>query len=134
MKGPAHRGRVDVTLMVLYLGMALPLQVWASLAGPLPWMNYGHGWASTLAYGVGAPVVAYLLWRRSPRARLAAYVFLFFDALRSTRLAHWLPLALDLAIILYLQTSAMRRLYPSMWSRVSAALGRGWHGRAWRGR
>lgn len=131
MKGLAHRGRADVALMVLYLGMALPLQAWASLMGPLPWMNYGHGWASTLAYGVGAPVVAYLLWRRSPRARLAAYVFLSIDGLRSARLAHWLPLALDLAIILYLQTPAMRRLYPSMWSRAGAALARGL---AWRGR
>lgn len=130
MKWLASRGRPDVALMVLYLGMALPFQVWASLMGPLPWMNYGHGWTRTLAYGFGAPIAAYLLWRRRPRGRLAAYAVLSFDGLRSARLAHWLPLALDLSIILYLQTPAMRRLYPSMWSRASAALGRGRLGRA----
>lgn len=128
MKVLAHATRPDVALMMLYLCMALPLQVWAWLAGPLPWMNYGHGWPRLLAYGVGGPVVAYLLWEGSPRARLAAYVFLSFDLLRSLRAAHWVPLALDLAFILYLQTPAMRRLYPSMWSRTRVALSQGLRG------
>ncbi|MFQ5873031.1 MAG: hypothetical protein ACE5JL_04430, partial [Dehalococcoidia bacterium] len=91
------------------------------LVAPLPLLNYGPPlWSSFLAYAVGAPYVGYLLWRRNPRARLAVYVFLTFDILRSVRLAHWLPIAIDLAIILYLQTPAMRRLYPSMWSRRKA--------------
>lgn len=114
------KARVDVVLIVLYLAIALPVQVWSVLEGPLPWLNYGHGWASALTYGIGAPSAACLLWRRSPRARLAAYVFLSFDAARSVRLAHGLPLALDLAIVLYLQMPPMRRLYPSMWSRSRA--------------
>lgn len=122
MKLIAYTKRADVALIMLYLAMALPLEILTSLKGSLPWMNYGHGWASALAYGFGAPTVTYLLWRRSPRARLAAYVFLTFDIIRSARLGHWLPLTLDLAIILYLQTPAMRRIYPSMWSRASAAL------------
>ncbi len=106
--------------VVLYLALALPVEVWAALEGPLPWTNYGHGWASALSYGVGAPIVAYLLWRRRPRARMAAYVFLAFDIVRSVRLGHRLPLALDLAVLLYLQTPPLRALYPSMWSRARA--------------
>ena len=113
--------RLDTALVTLYLVAALPFQLWSYLVEPLPFMNYGPPlWPSFLAYAVGAPYIGYLLWRRSPRARLAAYVFLTFDVLRSIRLAHWLPIALDLAIILYLQTPAMRRLYPSMWSRRKA--------------
>lgn len=115
--------RADTVLVSFYFVAALPLQVWSFLAGPPTFMNYGASlWPSFLAYAVGAPYVGYLLWRRSPRARLAAYVFLTFDILRSVRLAHWLPLALDVAVILYLQTPAMRRLYPSMWSRRKSLL------------
>lgn len=117
MKALGREARGDVALIVLYLAAALPLQVWALLAGPVPWMNYGHGSVSTFVYGIGAPLVAYLLSRRRPRARMAAYIWLSFDAIRSARLAHGLPLALDLAIILYLQAPPMRRLYPSLWSR-----------------
>lgn len=90
-------------------------------------MNYGPPlWPNFPAYLIAGPLVAYLLWRRRPRARLAAYVYLAFDMLRSARLGHWLPLMLDAAIILYLQTPAMRRLYPSLWSRYG--LGRGGRG------
>ncbi len=117
MKALGHEVRGDVSLIVLYLLVALPAQVWAALEGPIPWLNFGHGWASAVSFGLGAPIVAALLWRRHPRARMAAYVFFSFDAVRSTRLAHELPLAIDLALILYLQTPGMRRLYPSMWSR-----------------
>lgn len=114
--------RPDVALVVLYLAAALPLQLWAYLVSPLPGMNYGSAlWPNLLAYAVVAPYVAYLLWRESPRARFAAYTFLTFDVLRSARLAHWLPLVLDVVIILYLQTPTMRRRYPSMWSRWNLA-------------
>jgi hypothetical protein len=114
IRGPE---RPDVALVVLYLAAALPLQLWAYLVSPFTGMNYGPPWPNLLAYAVVAPYVGYLLWRRSPRARLAAYTFLAFDVLRSARLAHWLPLTIDVAIILYLQTPAMRDRYPSMWSR-----------------
>ncbi len=113
--------RPDVALIVLYLAVALPLQLWAYLVPPFTWMNYGPPWPNLLAYAVAAPYVGYLLWRESPRARFAAYAFLTFDVLRSVRLAHSLPLAIDVAIILYLQTPAMRHLYPSMWSRWNLA-------------
>jgi len=111
---------------VLYLMAGLPLQVWAYLVAPLPLMNYGPpAWPNLPAYGVAAPLAGYLLWRRQPRARLACYVFLTFDILRSARHAHWLPLLLDVALILLLQTPPMRRLYPSLWSR-RGTLGRPW--------
>lgn len=113
--------RPDVALMGLYCLLGLPLQGWSYFVTPIPLMNYGPpAWPNFPAYGVAGPLVAYLLWQRSPRARLAAYVFLTFDLLRSARMGHWLPIALDIAIILYLQTPAMRRLYPSMWSRMKA--------------
>ncbi len=117
---PRARPRPDVGLIVLYLALALPLELLATLERPLPGLNYGHGWAGGVAYGIGAPAAAYLLWRRSGRARLAAYVFFTFDAVRSIRLGHPLPLALDVAIVLYLQTLPMRRLYPSMARRARA--------------
>ena len=107
--------------VVLYVALALPVQVWAALEGPLPRLNYGHGWASAVAYGIGAPCVAYLLWCRRPRARMAAYIFLAFDAARSVRLGDRLPVAIDLALLLYLQSPPLRRLYPSMWSRTRPA-------------
>ena len=69
------------------------------------------------AYAVASPLAGSLLWRRKPRARLASYVFMTFDIVRTARLARWLPIVIAIAIILYLQTPAMRRLYPSMWSR-----------------
>ncbi len=121
MMGRGRPWRTDVALVALYLVAALPLQLWSYLVVPLPFMNYGPlPWPTFLAYTIGAPYVGYLFWRGSPRARLAAYVFLSFDILRSARLAHWLPMMLDIAIILLLQTPAMRRLYPSMWSRRNA--------------
>lgn len=116
--------RPDVALVVLYLAAALPFQFWAYLVSPVAGMNYGPPWANFLAYAVVAPYVAYLLWRESPRARFAAYAFLTFDALRSARLAHWVPLMLDIVIILYLQTPAMRRLYPPAWRRWGALIQR----------
>ena len=119
--------RPDVALMALYLLAGLPLQLWAYFLAAIPFMNYGPpAWPNFPAYALAGPLAAYLLWRSSPRARLATYTFLTFDILRSARLGHWLPLALDIAIILYLQTPAMRRLYPSMWSRRKAL----WRSRA----
>src|ERR1700693_2273382 len=115
--------RVDGALIVGYLVIGLPLQVWAMLTGPFPQLNYGHGWVSIIAYGIASPGAAYLLSRRRPRARSAVYILLTFDVVRSVRLGHWLPLAIALAILLYLQTAAMRKLYPSMFHRM----------RQWRG-
>jgi hypothetical protein len=112
--------RVDVALIALYLAVGIPLQVWAMLESPFPELNYGHGWGSVVTFFIGAPCAAYLLVRRRPRARSAVYIILTFDAVRSVRLGHVLPLALDVAIVLYLQTAPMRRLYPSMLTRTRA--------------
>ena len=112
--------RADVALIVGYLAIGLPLQVWTMLEGPFPRLNYGHGWVSIIAYGLASPGAAYLLSRRRPRARSAVYILLTFDIVRSVRLGHWLPLVVDLAILLYLQTAAMRSLYPSMFHRMRA--------------
>lgn len=126
MNGPRAQGygrewRADVALLALYLAASLPLHLWGIWGGPLAGLNYGStGWASFSAYAVGGPVVAYLLWTGNPRARLAAYVFFTFDVLRSIRLAHWVPMAVGVAWVLYLQTPAMRAVYPSMWSRRRA--------------
>ena len=106
--------------LVLLLSVAPALEVWAIVTGSLPGLNYGHGSTGVLAYCVAAPWAAYALSRRMPRARMAAYVFATFDAVRSIQLGHPLPLAVDVAIVLYLQTPAMRALYPSMWSRTRA--------------
>jgi hypothetical protein len=114
----ATRPRADVALIVGYLAIGLPLQVWAMLAGPFPGLNYGHGWVSIIAYGLASPGAAYLLSRRRPRARSATYILLTFDIVRSVGLAHWLPLSVDLVILGYLQTAAMRTLYPSMFHRM----------------
>jgi hypothetical protein len=110
--------RPDVALIVGYLAIGLPMQVWAMLEGSFPGLNYGHGWVSIIAYGFASPGAAYLLARRRPRARSAVYILFTFDIVRSMRLGHWLPPAVDLAILLYLQTAPMRRLYPSMFHRM----------------
>ncbi len=118
MTAPAQARRLDVAVIAFYLVAGLPLQVWSYWVSPVPLMNYGPPlWPNFPAYVIAGPLAAYLVWRGKPRARLATYVFLTFDVLRSARLAHWLPMAIDIVIILYLQTPAMRRLYPSMWSR-----------------
>ena len=53
---------------------AWPVSASANFAPDRPW-NY-------LAYGLAAPYVAWLVWRRRPRARFAAYVFLTHEAVR----------------------------------------------------
>ncbi len=121
MTAQGRRWRLDVALIALYLFAGLPLQLWSYWMDAVPLMNYGPPiWPNFPAYAIAGPLAAYLVWRRIPRARLPVHVFLTFDVIRSVRLAHWLPIALDLAIILYLQTPSMRRLYPSMWSRRNA--------------
>ncbi len=116
----ATRLRPDVALIIGYLAIGLPLQVWAMIERPFPGLNYGHGWVSIVAYGIASPGAAYLLSRRRPRARSAAYILLTFDIVRSLRLGHDLPLAVDFAILLYMQTAPMRRLYPSMFVRMQS--------------
>lgn len=117
--------RLDVALLALYFSAGLPLQLWSAAVGPPPLMNYGPTAANVVVYALLGPGIATLLWRRMARARTSVYMFCTFDVLRSLRLAHWLPALLDLLIVAYLQTPVMRRVYPSVWSRMSGArLGR----------
>ncbi len=113
--------RLDVALLALYFGAGVPLQLWSAVVGPPPLMNYGPDAVNAMVYALLGPWVATLLWRRAARARTSVYMFCTFDALRSLRLAHWLPALLDVLIVAYLQTPAMRRVYPSLWSRMSGA-------------
>ena len=93
---------------------AAPVLQLASLAGPRllnfapdrPW-NY-------VAYGLAAPSVAWLLWRRHPRARFAAYVFLSHETARGFHFRHWDAVAVALAGILLLQLPSARRWAPSL--------------------
>ena len=79
-----------VRLLVTWLALAPVLQA-LSLAGfrvanfapDRPW-NY-------VAYGLAAPYVAWLVWRRKPRARFAAYVFLTHEAVRGIHFHRRMP-------------------------------------------
>lgn len=71
-----------------------------------PW-NY-------VAYGLAAPYVGFLLWRRHPRCRFATYVFLTHEAFRGLHFHHWDAVALAVAWVILLQLPAARRYAPSL--------------------
>ena len=105
---------VDIALIAAYF-LSGPVLLAAAHLWGVEFLNYGAlGWRAVLIYGVGAPFVGYLFLSRSPRARFAAYVFLTLDIFRSLSAAHFLPVALDGAVLLYLQTGSMRRAYPPL--------------------
>jgi hypothetical protein len=78
----------------------------ASFAPDRPW-NY-------VAYGVAAPYVASLVWRRHPRARFAAYVYFTHEAVRGAHLHRWDAVALAALWVLLLQLPAARGWLPSL--------------------
>lgn len=92
------------TTPVLTLGLVVALVVYAGVAALAGW------WLSALA----APVVAWLLWRRHPRARFAAYLLLSAVAVRAAATAAWPMLAFALAAIAVLQTRAAARAWPRL--------------------
>lgn len=102
-----------VRLLVLWLALAPALQA-LSLAGlrvgnfapDRPW-NY-------LAYGLAAPWVAWLVWRRRPRARFAAYVFLSHETVRGLHFHRRDAVAIAVLWVLLLQLPAARRYMPSL--------------------
>ncbi len=102
-----------ITALALAFSLAPALQA-ASLAGfralnfapDRPW-NY-------LAYGLAAPYVGVLLWRRHPRCRFGAYVFLSHEIVRGLHFRHWDAVAIALAWIALLQLPAARRYAPSL--------------------
>ncbi len=110
-----------ITGLALALFLAPALQA-ASLAG-LRLLNFApdRPW-NYLAYGLGAPYVGVLLWRRHPRCRFAAYVFLTHETFRGLHFAHWDAVSVGLGWIALLQLPAARRYAPSL--RPSEILGR----------
>jgi hypothetical protein len=102
-----------VRLLVTWLALAPVLQA-LSLAGfrvanfapDRPW-NY-------VAYGLAAPYVAWLVWRRKPRARFAAYVFLTHEAVRGLHFHRRDAVAIAALWVLLLQLPAARRFMPSL--------------------
>ena len=107
------RRPVVVRLLVAWLALAPVLQA-LSLAGlrvanfapDRPW-NY-------VAYGLAAPYVAWLVWRRQPRARFAAYVFLTHEAVRGLHFHRRDAVAIAALWVLLLQLPAARRFMPSL--------------------
>jgi hypothetical protein len=78
----------------------------ANFAPDRPW-NY-------LAYGLAAPYVAWLVWRRQPRARFAAYVFLTHETLRGVHFHRRDAVVVATVWVLLLQLPAARRWMPSI--------------------
>lgn len=102
-----------ITGLILAL-MVAPLLQGASLAG-LRVLNFApdRPW-NYCAYGLGAPYVGFLLWRRHPRARFAAYVFLTHEVVRGLHFRHWDAVGAGLAWIALLQLPAARDYAPSL--------------------
>jgi len=73
--------------------------------------------------GAAALVVAALLWRRHPRARFAAYVYLSTLALRGLARGEWPGLAFAAGALLLLQLPGARRAWPRLRPRALRADG-----------
>jgi hypothetical protein len=113
-----------VTGLALFLLAAPALQALA--LGGLCLLNFspGHAW-NYLAYGLAAPWAGLLLWRRHPRARFAAYVFLSHEIAHGLHFRHWSAVGLALGWIALLQLPAARRWAPAVRPvEVRARLGR----------
>jgi hypothetical protein len=102
-----------VLALAAWLALAPVLQL-ASLAG-LRIGNFAadRPW-SYVAYGLAAPYLAWLVWRRHPRARFATYVFLTHEAVRGLHLRRWEAVLLAGFWILLLQLPAARRWLPPL--------------------
>jgi hypothetical protein len=70
-----------------------------------------HGW--WLSAG-GAPIVAWLMWRRHRRARFAAYIFFSALAARSVLIESWPLGVFALVAVVLLQLPAARRAWPRL--------------------
>jgi len=81
------------------------LLVYAVLA-----LGLARWWVS----GLAAPVIAFLLWRRHPRARFAAYIFLSVVALRGALTRHWIAFTFAVLAVALLQMPAARQAWPPL--------------------
>jgi hypothetical protein len=100
-----------VAVVALALAAAPGLQVAALLGGRWLAADAGRPW-SWVAYGLLAPYVAALLWRRHPRARFAAYLFLTHEVARGLHAGRPDAVLVALAAIALLQLPSARRHLP----------------------
>lgn len=102
-----------ITALALALMGAPALQA-ASLAG-LRVLNFApdRPW-NYVAYGLVAPYVGWLLWRRHPRARFALYVFLTHESLRGLHFGRRDAVLFAVAWVALLQLPAARQYAPSL--------------------
>ncbi len=93
---------------------AAPILQLASLGG-LRLLNFAPDhWWNYVAYCAAAPYVAGLLWRRHPRTRFAAYVFLTHETVRGLHFRHWAAVGVALAWVILLQLPSARRYLPAL--------------------
>jgi hypothetical protein len=95
-----------LALAPLLQGLSLAGLRLGNFAPDRPW-NY-------LVYGLVAPYVAWLVWRRPVRARFAAYVFLTHEILRGVHFHRRDAVAIAALWVLLLQLPAARRWMPSL--------------------
>jgi hypothetical protein len=95
-----------------------PIVVWALPAILLVYaavaLGVGRWWIS----GAGALVAAWLLWRRHPRARFAAYVLCSLVLVRGALAQDWWRALFGLVAILALQLPAARAAWPRIGVRM----------------
>jgi hypothetical protein len=94
---PSRASLVAGLLVVALLG-------YAAVAVALRW------WPSAVV----APVIAVMLWRRTARARFAAYVFFSVLAARGALTGVWALPAFALAALALMQTRAAARAWPRL--------------------